>query len=101
MGRLGRKVVEGMRRYDELPADWRERFERALSAAKDALVIVEDLKRLAPGLGELWMDVAIMAFTEGKIAGNWTKVHAELASGAPRLYAVIGPLLPRDEASPL
>lgn len=99
MGRLGRKLQEGMRRYDELPAEWRGRFEQALRAAKETLSIADELKHLAPGLGGTWMEIVVMAFTEGKIAGNWTKVHSELAAAAPRLYEVVGELLPRDEAA--
>jgi len=101
MGRLGRKITEGMQRYEALPAEWRARFEAAIAAARDALEIAGELKALAPGLGGVWMDVAIMAFTEGQIAGNWTKVHSELATAAPRLYEVIASVLPRDGASPV
>jgi DNA-directed RNA polymerase subunit K/omega len=100
MGRLGRKVAAAMKGYEALPEQFRSRFEAAMVAAKDALQVVQEVKVLAPQLGGEWMEVAIMTFTEGKIAGNWTKVHAELAEGAPRLYDVIKDIIPRDGALP-
>lgn len=96
--RLERKVQEAVAGYEALPEDYRQRFEASLVAAKDALAITEQLKVMAPQLGRLWMDCAFMVIADGKIGGNWNKVHAALAAGAPRLYPYIEKIIPRDDA---
>ena len=57
----------------------------------------EEIKILAPELGQVWMDCAMMGFSDGKIGGNWTKVHAALLAAAPRLDPYDEKLLPRDD----
>lgn len=87
-----------MRAYEALPEDFRTRFEAALVAAKDALAVSEEIKVLAPELGPLWIDCAMMVFSDGKIGGNWNKVHAALAAAAPRLYSYVQNLIPKNDA---
>ena len=94
--RLERKLREGMAAYEGLPEEYRQRFEAALVAAKDALAVSEELKVLAPELGPLWIDCAMMVFSDGKIGGNWNKVHEALAAAAPRLYQYVEKLIPRN-----
>jgi hypothetical protein len=87
-----------MRAYEALPEDFRTRLEAALVQAKEALAVSEEIKILNPELGPLWIDAAMMVFTDGKIGGNWNKVHAALAAAAPRLYGYIEKLIPRSDA---
>jgi len=96
--RLERKLAEAMTAYEALPADYRQRFETSLAAAKDALAVADDLKVLAPHLGRLWMDCAFMVISDGKIGGNWNKVHTAMAAAAPRLYFYVEKIIPRDDA---
>jgi hypothetical protein len=87
-----------MEGYEALPEDFRLRLEAALVQAKQALAVSEEIKMLAPELGPLWMDAAIMLFMDGKIGGNWNKVHAALAAAAPRLYGYVEKLIPKSDA---
>jgi hypothetical protein len=96
--RLERKLTEAMAAYEALPQDYRQRFEASLVAAKDALAVSEELKLLAPHLGRLWMDCGFMVLSDGKIGGNWNKVHVAMAAAAPRLYSYLEKIIPRDDA---
>lgn len=95
--RLERRVAEAIAGYEALPEDFRRRFETALAAAKEALSVSEEIKTLAPGLGRQFMECFMMALSDGKIGGNWTKVHEAIAAGAPRLYPAIERIIPRDD----
>jgi len=101
MGKMATKAALIESRYDKLPRELRERFEEKILATVEGLSVVEEIKQHDPGLNDEVMELAMMAFADGKIAGNWPKVHRELATGSPRLYAVIGSRLPRDEGSGL
>jgi hypothetical protein len=98
VSRLERKLAEAMARYDALPAEFRARLEAALAQAKEALAVSEEIKILDPELGSLWMEAGLMVLTDGKIGGNWGKVHAAFAVAAPRLYLSIEKLIPRSDA---
>jgi hypothetical protein len=97
VSRLERKVELAMQGYEALPEDFRQRFEAALVAAKDALEVAEGIPQ---HLRDTWMETAVMIFSEGKIAGSWKKVHQALASKAPRLYTYVEKLIPRDSGIP-
>ena len=96
--RLERKLAEGMAAYEALPEEYRQRFETALVAAKEALAVSEELKVLAPSLGPVWLEIGLMVFSDGKVGGNWNKVHAAFLAAAPRLYFYIEKIIPRDDA---
>jgi hypothetical protein len=97
LGRLGRKIWGVRYRYGRLPIEWIATFERALSAARDCLTVVEDLKQLAPGLGQEFGEALMMALIEGKVSGSWPKVHRELSEAWPRVYSFAQQLLPKDD----
>jgi hypothetical protein len=97
LGRLGRKIWHVRYRYGRLAPEWIATFERALVAARDCLTIVEEVKQLAPGLGQEFGEALMMALIEGKVSGSWPKVHRELSAAWPRVYDFARQLLPRED----
>lgn len=97
--RLERHIADVVTEYDQLPAGFRERFEAALVAATATLEVAEEIKVLAPTLGRKFLEVAMMVFSDGKLAGNWTKVHKAIAAAAPRVYPHVRRILPVDDGA--
>jgi len=95
--RLERHVAEVWADYLALPEDFRRRFEAGLIAARDTLEVSEEVKLYAPELPGKFLTLCVMIFSDGKMGGNWTKVHTAFANGAPPLYPQIERMIPRDD----